>query len=110
MITIFTYRAVQWKNGKLAETPVQAIGFTDVAWIVGSKLGEFRLDEQSGEWSFYPMAILATTALTAANLQTIADKLNQLNFDAIPTQKGSGLHHEKAQAVRKKATHAPERD
>jgi hypothetical protein len=110
-ITIFTYRAVEWIDGKLAETTVQAIGFTDVVWMVGLKLGEFRLDEQSGQWSFYPMAILDTTPLTAANLQTIADKLNQLNFDALPTQKkGSGLYHKKAQAFRKKATYSPERD
>ena len=110
MITVFTYRAVQWIDGKLAETPVQAIGFTDVAWAIGSKLGEFRLDEESREWSFYAMAILATTPLTATNLQTITDKLNQLNADAIPTKKGSGFQHEKTQALRKKATYAPERD
>jgi hypothetical protein len=109
-ITIFTYRAVEWINGKLAETTVQAIGFTDVVWMVGSKLGEFRFDEELKEWFFYPLAILPTTPLTAKNLQTITEKLNKLNADAIPTKKGSGFQHEKVQALRKEKVKAPERD
>ena len=96
MITVFTYRAVHWENGRLAEGTVQSIGFADVAWIVGTKLGEFRLDEQSGEWSFYLMAILPHTALNAGNLRTIADKLTSLN-DAQAKSK-EDLRAEKAQA------------
>ena len=109
-ITIFTYRAVEWIDGKLSETKVQAIGFTDVVWMVGSKLGEFRFDEELKEWFFYPLAILPTTPLTAKNLQTITEKLNKLNADAIPTKKGSGFQHEKVQALRKEKVKAPERD
>lgn len=103
MIRVFTYEAYHWFEGKPSDGTVLSIGFTDVVWNIGCTLGELKVDEKSGKWCFYLLAVLPNTGLTTSNLRAITDKLDSLNAEALPTKKSTRRQHEKAQALRKKA-------
>ena len=76
MIVVFCYKATRWENGQPSEKDEHHIGFTDVVPNCGLTIGEIRIDEMSGKWCFYPMAIAPSTGLSHANLKTVADKVS----------------------------------